>query len=61
MPLDSKKLVKPQKKIKISLKIRKTQSRIKKNEQFLENDYFVHWASFDCKGGLKLTESRYEK
>ena len=33
----------------------------KYHEQFLENDSFVHWASFDCKEGLSLTEPRYEK
>ena len=59
MPYDSKNLVKPQKTIKISFKI---QSRSqKKYERFFENEFFVHWASLDCKSGLSLTEPSGEK
>ena len=45
---------------KFHLKLRKLRVEIKKkHEQFLENDFFVHWASFDCKEGLLLTEPWY--
>ena len=38
------------KKIKISFEITKTQiRRQKKHERFHENEYPVHWASFECK------------
>ena len=56
------KLSKIQKENQISFKNTKTQSGIqKKHKRFFKDEYFVHWASFDCKSGLSLTEPRYEK
>ena len=47
---------------KFHLKLRKLRVELKeKHEQFLENNFFVHWASFDWKGVLSLMEPRYEK
>ena len=34
--------------------------RRKKQERFLENKYFVHWASLYSKPGLSFTGLRYE-
>ena len=50
IPQDSKNFVKPKKENEISINVTKTQSPSQKeHERFLESDFFVHWASFDCK------------
>ena len=38
-----------------------SRSQKKKHERFLENDFFVHWASLDYKSGFSLMEPGYEK
>ena len=49
-------------KSKIDLKLRKLRVEAKKkHERLLEDKFFAHWPSFDCKSGFSLTESRYEK
>ena len=60
---DSKNLVKAQKrKSKFHLKNHEnSDSKPKKHEQLLENELFVHWASFDCKSNFSLTKTRYEE
>ena len=45
---------------KFHLKLQKLRVKPKKHEQFLENYFLVHRASFYCKRGLPLTKPRYE-
>ena len=46
----AKKLVKAQKQDENFIKnYENSESKTKKHEQNLENNFFVHWASFDCK------------
>ena len=59
---DSKDLVKSQKEIQNFFKnYENSRVEAKKGGRFLENEFFVHWASFDCKQGLYLTEPQFEK
>ena len=57
------KFSKTSKKSKFHLKLRELKAEAKKKNMSnpLKTIFIVHWASFDCKVGLSLTEPRYKK
>ena len=57
LPKDVKNLVNPQKgNQNFILNFEKSESKPKKHERFLEEEFFVLWAALDCKSSFPLTE-----